>query len=140
VAVEEAKTYFESDSPHFAKYIGLKLVSITPDKVEGKLTARAEIGNRQGGLHGGAIMAIADTMGGFATTANLPKGGHTVTIESKTNFFAEIPVGQTAHAECTPLHRGRTTQVWQTKITRDDGRLAAVVIQTQLVILPKTNA
>ena len=58
----------------------------------------------------------------------------TTTIESKTNFFAAIPIGDTAHAECTPLHRGRTTMVWQTRITRDDGRLAAVVIQTQLVM------
>ena len=69
--------------------------------------------------------------------ANLPDGAHTTTIESKTNFFAAIPVGDTARAECTPLHRGRTTMVWQTKITRNDGRLCAIVTQTQLVLLPK---
>ena len=66
-------------------------------------------------LHGGAIMALADNLGAVATMANLPKGARTATIESKTNFFAAIPIGETAHAECTPLHRGRTTMVWQTR-------------------------
>jgi 1,4-dihydroxy-2-naphthoyl-CoA hydrolase len=66
--------------------------------------------------------------------ANLPEGTTTTTIESKTNFFAAIPVGDTARAECTPLHRGRTTMVWQTRVTRNDGRVAALVIQTQLVL------
>jgi 1,4-dihydroxy-2-naphthoyl-CoA hydrolase len=82
------------------------------------------------------VMALADNLGGTATMANLPKGGRTATIESKTNFFAAIPAGDTAHAECTPLHRGRSTMVWQTRITRNDGRLCALVIQTQIVILP----
>jgi 1,4-dihydroxy-2-naphthoyl-CoA hydrolase len=90
-------------------------------------------------MHGGAIMTLADTIGGLATTANLPDGFGTVTIESKTNFLAAVPVGDTARAECTPLHRGRTTMVLQTKITRDDGKLAAVVTQTQLVIPPRTD-
>ena len=74
----------------------------------------------------------------MATLANIAEGTTTTTIESKTNFFAAIPVGDTARAECTPLHRGRTTMVWQTKITRNDGRLAALVIQTQLV-MPATR-
>jgi 1,4-dihydroxy-2-naphthoyl-CoA hydrolase len=82
-------------------------------------------------------MALADNLGGTATVANLPKGGRTATIESKTNFFVAIPVGDTAYAECTPLHRGRTTMVWQTRITRNDGRLCALVIQTQIVIPPE---
>ena len=79
-------------------------------------------------------MAMADSLGGTAASANLKDGQSTTTIESKTNFFAAIPVGETARAECTPLHRGRTTMVWQTKITRNDGRLCALVIQTQIVI------
>ncbi len=79
-------------------------------------------------------MALADTLGAIATVANLPEGATTTTIESKTNFFAAIPLGDTARAECTPLHRGRTTMVWQTRITRGDGRVAALVIQTQLVL------
>jgi 1,4-dihydroxy-2-naphthoyl-CoA hydrolase len=80
------------------------------------------------------IAVTARDLGGVATVANLPTGARTATIESKTNFFAAIPVGETARAECTALHRGRTTMVWQTKITRSDGRLAALVIQTQIVI------
>jgi len=83
-------------------------------------------------------MALADTLGGIATIANLAEGTMTTTIESKTNFFAAIPVGDTATAECTPLHRGRTTMVWQTRVMRSDGRVAALVIQTQLV-MPATR-
>jgi 1,4-dihydroxy-2-naphthoyl-CoA hydrolase len=85
-------------------------------------------------LHGGALMALADNLGGTATIANLPNGARTATIESKTNFFAPIPIGDTAYAECTPLHRGRSTMVWQTRITRNDGKLCAIVTQTQIVI------
>lgn len=136
MAVEEVREFLEGNRSHFSKFIGLKIVSISPEKIEATLQAREELSNRAGVLHGGAIMTLADTIGGVGTTANLPKGSNTVTIESKTNFFAAVPIGDTAHAECTPLHRGRTTQVWQTKITRGDGRLAALVTQTQLVILP----
>jgi uncharacterized protein (TIGR00369 family) len=118
----------------FAKLLGLELVSITPDRVEAVLNVREEICTRPAVLHGGALMALADTLGAIATLANLAEGTTTTTIESKTNFFAAIPLGDTARAECTPLHRGRTTMVWQTRITRSDGRLAALVIQTQLVM------
>ena len=124
------------DDQHFAKHIGVEIIEITPDKVRAKLAARAGLSNRRGILHGGAIMSLADTLGGIGTTANLPKGASTTTIESKTNFFSPVPLGDTAHAECTPLHRGRTTMVWQTRITRGDGKLAAMVTQTQLVIAP----
>ena len=99
------------------------------------MVVRDELGNRNGVLHGGAIMAFADNLGGTAAFLNLPAGARTTTIESKTNFFAAIAVGDTAHAECTPLHRGRHTMVWQTRITRSDGKLAALVTQTQLVML-----
>jgi uncharacterized protein (TIGR00369 family) len=104
--------------------------------VKAELPVREDLCTRPPVLHGGAIMAFADTLGAIATMANLPDGAGTTTIESKTNFFAAIPAGDVAKAECTPLHRGRTTMVWQTKITRGDGRLAAIVTQTQLV-LPK---
>ena len=103
-------------------------------RVVAELAVRAELKNRFGVLQGGAVMALADILGGAATIANLPQGAPTATIESKTNFFAGIPVGDTARAECTALHRGRTTMVWQTRITRNDGRLCALVIQTQIVI------
>ena len=125
------------DDQHFAKHIGVEIIEITPERVSAKLAARPGLANRKGILHGGAIMSLADTLGGIGTTANLPRGASTTTIESKTNFFSPVPLGDTAHAECTPLHRGRTIMVWQTRITRDDGRLAALVTQTQLVIAPK---
>jgi 1,4-dihydroxy-2-naphthoyl-CoA hydrolase len=123
--------------PPFADYVGMKITHISPDKVEAELLVREELSNRFGAMHGGAVMALADNLGGTATFANLPEGGRTATIESKTNFFAPVPVGDTARAECTPLHRGRTTMVWQTRITRNDGRLCALVTQTQIVILPE---
>jgi len=122
----------------FAKLLGLELVTVTPDRVEAVLQVREELCTRPAVLHGGAVMALADTLGAIATVANLAEGTTTTTVESKTNFFAAIPVGDTARAECTPLHRGRTTMVWQTRVTRGDGRVAALVIQTQLV-LPATR-
>src|SRR5882724_1449798 len=118
----------------FAKLMGVTIVSVAPDLVVGELVVREDLCTRPAVLHGGAYMAFADTIGAVATVANLPDGMTTTTIESKTNFFSAIPLGDTARAECTPLHKGRTTMVWQTKITRRDGKLAALVTQTQLVI------
>ena len=127
-----------ADSLPFARLLGLELITVTPDRVEAVLRVREDLCTRPAVLHGGAMMALADTLGAIATVANLSEGATTTTIESKTNFFAAIPVGDTARAECTPLHRGRTTMVWQTKVTRGDGRVAALVIQTQLV-MPATR-
>ncbi|MGA2125155.1 MAG: PaaI family thioesterase [Xanthobacteraceae bacterium] len=121
----------------FAELLGLRIVSTAPERVEATLEVREDLCTRPAVLHGGAVMAFADTLGAIATVANLPPGAGTTTIESKTNFFAPIPVGETAYAECTPLHRGRTTMVWQTRVSRADGRLAAVVTQTQLVLAPR---
>ena len=118
----------------FARLMGVTIVSVAPDLVVGELVVREDLCTRPAVLHGGAYMAFADTIGAVATVANLPDGMTTTTIESKTNFFSGIPLGDTARAECTPLHKGRTTMVWQTKITRGDGKLAALVTQTQLVI------
>jgi 1,4-dihydroxy-2-naphthoyl-CoA hydrolase len=118
----------------FANLMGVSLVSVTPDLVIGELKVREELCTRPNVLHGGAYMAFADTIGAVATVANLKDGETTTTIESKTNFFAAIPLGDTARAECTPLHKGRSTMVWQTRITRGDGRLCAVVTQTQMVL------
>lgn len=123
--------------PAFANFMGIKITHLSPERVEAEFLVREEFNNRNGVMHGGAIMGIADNLGGTATTANLKPGQGTTTIESKTNFFAAIPVGETAKAECTPLHRGKTTMVWQTKITRADGKLAAIVTQTQLVLNPR---
>src|SRR4029434_3008336 len=121
-----------------AQLLGLELVTVTPDRVEAILQVREELCTRPAVLHGGAVMALAVTLGAIATGANFAEATRTPTIESKTNFFAAIPVGDIARAECTPLHRGRTTMVWQTRVTRGDGRVAALVIQTQLV-LPATR-
>ena len=118
----------------FADFLGLKITHLSAERVEAELAVRHELATVPDIMHGGAMMALADNLGGAATVMNLPKGARTATIESKTNFFAAIPVGETARAECTPLHRGRTTMVWQTKITRNDGRLCALVIQTQIVV------
>jgi uncharacterized protein (TIGR00369 family) len=118
----------------FAKLLGLKITGVAPERVTAELLVREDLCTRPAVLHGGAVMSLADTLGAIATVANLPAGASTTTIESKTNFFAAIPAGETAIAECTPLHRGRTTMVWQTRITRGDGRLAALVTQTQLVL------
>src|SRR3954452_6359048 len=118
----------------FANLMDVRLVSVTPDLVIGELKVREELCTRPNVLHGGAYMAFADTIGAVATVANLKDGETTTTIESKTNFFAAIPLGDTARAECTPLHKGRSTMVWQTRITRGDGRLCAVVTQTQMVL------
>ena len=123
------------DQPPFASFMGMRILEATPDRVVAELTVTENLTNRNGVLHGGALMAFADNLGGTAATANLPaSGGSTATIESKTNFFTAIPIGDTAYAECTPLHRGRTTMVWQTRITRGDGKLCALVTQTQLVL------
>jgi uncharacterized protein (TIGR00369 family) len=112
----------------------MRITSITPDKVTAELTMRDDLKNRFGIMHGGAIMALADNLGGTATTANLKPEQTTTTVESKTNIFAAIPIGDVAKAECTPLHRGRSTMVWQTKVTRGDGKLCAIVTQTQIVL------
>lgn len=123
----------QNDSP-MAQGLGIRTVSATKDRIVVELEVRPEHGNRNGVMHGGIIMALADNTGGTATFLNLPEGAGTTTIESKTNFFAAIRVGEVATAETTPLHRGRSTQVWQTRITRPDGKLAALVTQTQMVL------
>jgi len=125
------------NQPAFAGFLGIKITHVSPERVTAELQARDEFNNRFGILHGGAIMALADNLGGTATTANLKAGQSTATIESKTNFFAAVPIGDVAYAECTPLHRGRSTMVWQTRITRGDGRLCAIVTQTQMVLETK---
>jgi len=120
--------------PPFAHWLGIKMTRVSRERVTAELAMREEFNNRFNIMHGGALMALADNLGGTGTMANLKPGQRTTTIESKTNFFAAVPMGDTAYAECTPLHRGRTTMVWQTKITRGDGKLCAVVTQTQLVM------
>jgi uncharacterized protein (TIGR00369 family) len=120
--------------PAFAKLLGVVVKEVSPEIVRVEVAVREDHNNRNGIMHGGAIMGIADHCGGMATIANLRPDQMTTTLESKTNFLAAIPIGDVITAECTPVHRGRTTMVWQTRIIRSDGKLAAVVTQTQLVM------
>ena len=120
--------------PAFARLLGMRVTSASRDRVEAELDVRDELANRNGVLHGGAIMAFADNLGGTASFLNLPEGSGTAPIEGKTNFFRAIPLGVLARAVCIPLRRGRTTMVWQTTIAGEDDRIAAVVTQTQLVL------
>ena len=120
--------------PPFAHFLGIKLVSVAPDRLKAELVVREEFKNRGGVMHGGAVMAYADSLGGTIAHASLRPGQRTATIESKTNFFAGIPIGDIAHADCVPLHRGRSTIVVQTRITRNYGKLDAIVTQTQIVL------
>jgi 1,4-dihydroxy-2-naphthoyl-CoA hydrolase len=121
----------------FSDLLGIRVTTSTPDLVEAEMQVREDLCTLPAVLHGGALMALADSVGALATVLNLPEGAWTTTIESKTNFLAAVPVGEIARASCTPIHKGRTTMVWQTKITRGDGRLAGVVTQTQLVTAPQ---
>ena len=118
----------------FAELLGIAYREAAPERVVAELAVRTELCTVPAVLHGGAVMAFADTLGAYATLLNLPPGAHTTTIESKTNFLAAAPLGTTLRGECTPLHRGRRTMVWQTRISTAEGKLVAVVIQTQLVL------
>lgn len=113
--------------PPFPQWMGITVTSATPERVVAELTVRQELCTSGEILHGGAIMAFADTIGALGTIVNLREGQGTTTVESKTNFFAGTPVGARLIAEATPLHRGRRTQVWETRITNDAGRLVAKV-------------
>lgn len=121
-------------APLFPGLMGVQLEQADPDKVVATMVVRPDLCTAGSTLHGGAFMAFADTIGAVATVLNMPAGARTTTIESKTNFFSGAPAGSTVRAECTPLHRGRTTMVWQTVISSDAGKRCAMVIQTQLVL------
>ena len=118
----------------YSRYLGLTYTEATKECVRAELTVTADHVTVPDILHGGAVMSIADDVGAVGTVLNLPAGARTSTLESKTNFLRGIPLGEKARAEATPLHIGRTTMVWQTRISREDGKLAAVVTQTQIVL------
>jgi 1,4-dihydroxy-2-naphthoyl-CoA hydrolase len=119
--------------PPFARSLGMTLTQLDTDGARGELLVDEPRSNSIGIMHGGAIMTFGDTLGALSTIVNLPAGMMTSTLESKTNFLAPIRLGDRAYATCTPLHLGSTTMVWQTAIRRSDGKLAAIVTQTQLV-------
>ena len=123
-----------ADPLPLARLLGVVIVEASPARVLARLIVRDELCTAGAILHGGAIMALADTAGAIGAHLNLPEGARTTTIESKTNFLGAAPVGTEITAEATPVHRGRRSSVWQTKITDPAGKLLALVTQTQLVI------
>jgi uncharacterized protein (TIGR00369 family) len=118
----------------FAELLGIEVISASPDKIVAEMTVRADLCTSPAVLHGGALMAFADTLGALGTIVNLPQGSGTTTIESKTNFVAPAAVGARIVGEATPIHRGRRTMIWQTRVSGPEGRLVALVTQTQLVL------
>lgn len=118
----------------FSKLLGIQFVSATEDRIVATLVVRPDLCTAFDTVHGGCLMAFADTLGATGTIVNLPETGRTTTLESKTNFIAPAPVGTTLIGESTPIHRGRRTQIWQTRITTEAGRLVALVTQTQMVL------
>jgi 1,4-dihydroxy-2-naphthoyl-CoA hydrolase len=120
--------------PLFPGLIGLQLTEVGPDRIIATMQVRPDLCTTGGILHGGAHMAFADTLGAVGTFVNLPEGKGTTTVESSTKFIGSAKVGSTVTGECTPLHKGRTTMVWQTAIRNDAGKLCAMVTQTQLVL------
>ena len=124
----------------FANLLGIEIVEAKPELVVARLAVRKALCTIPDILHGGAIMSLADTVGAVATVLNLPQGASTTTVERKSNFLAPVPLGDVATASCEPFHRGGRLMVWQTKITRGDGRLCAVVTQSQIVMKPEKKA
>ena len=120
--------------PLFPGLMGVEIKVATPERVVATMLVRPDLCTAGGVCHGGAFMAFADTIGAVGTVMNLPPGTRTTTIESKTNFLGAAPVDTRITAESTPLHRGKTTQVWQTMIRSEAGKLCAVVTQTQMVL------
>ncbi|HYN60542.1 MAG TPA: PaaI family thioesterase [Rubrivivax sp.] len=120
--------------PLFPGLMGLQLTEVGPERVVATMQVRPELCTSGGILHGGAHMAFADTLGAVGTFVNLPEGKATTTLESSTKFIGSARVGSTVTGESTPLHKGRTTMVWQTTIRSDTGKLCAIVSQTQLVL------
>ena len=114
--------------------LGIEFTDVTPEKTVARLTVRKDLCTIGDNLHGGAIMAFADTLGAVAAILNMPQGARTTTIESKTNFIRGAPIGTRVTGESVPLHKGRSTVVCQTTIRSEDGKLVALVTQTQLVI------
>ncbi len=127
----------QNEQALFGGLLGIRYIEAGPERVVAELLVRDELCTTPGILHGGAMMAFADNLGGVATSLNLRGGAGTTTIESKTNFFAPGRVGETIRAECAALHRGKRTMVWQTRVTSSEGKLLALITQTQIVLEAK---
>ena len=120
--------------PLFPGFMGVRIVELAPERVVAELVVRPDLCTTGGMLHGGAYMAFADTLGAVGTILNMPEGKRTTTTDSSTKFIRAAPVNTTITGECVALHRGRTTMVWQTMIKSAEGKLCAVVTQTQIVL------
>ena len=121
----------------FVKYLGIEITEVTAAQVSGQLLIRPELTNHLPNAHGGVFMSFADALGAFGAQFHLPEGAEgTTTIESKTNFLRAVQEGDTLHGVCRPLNVGRRLSVWQTDITRGDGKLAAQVTQSQIYLWP----
>ena len=114
-------------------HLGIEFVEVTADRVVAKLTLSDKLTTVGGSVHGGTLMAFADTIGAAGTAANLVEGQNTATIESKTNFISGCRAG-TLQAEAKPIHKGKRTHVWETRITDDKGKLVSVTTQTQMIL------
>ncbi len=124
----------EALKPLFPGLMGVRLTELAPERVVAEMSVRPDLCTAGGILHGGAYMAFADTLGAVGTVLNLAPGRQTTTTDSSTKFIAGAKLGSTVRGECVALHRGRTTQVWQTSVFNAEGKLCAVVTQTQLVL------
>jgi len=114
------------------RLLGIRFVEASPDRVVAELEMREELETGGGRAHGGTLMAFADTVGAVATVINLQPGTWTTTLESKTNFISAAD--GLLRAEATPIHKGRRTQVWQTRVTDESDRLISLTTQTQMVL------
>ncbi len=132
--MDDLRDALQAQLPPFSRLLAIRLLSVAPEGVTAEMEVRDDLCTTPAGAHGGALMAFADTLGAVATFANLAPGQGTTTIESKTNFLAPAPAGSVVRGESLPLHRGRRTMVWQTRLTDAEGRLLAQVTQTQLVL------
>jgi 1,4-dihydroxy-2-naphthoyl-CoA hydrolase len=130
----DALAILEQHTLPFARLMGLTFTSASKDKVTAEMLVREDMCTLPAILHGGAAMAFADTLGAAAKFLNLPQGATTTTVESKTNFVAPAPAGTKVLGETTPVHRGRRTMIWQTRVTTPEGKLVALVTQTQMVL------
>ena len=114
-------------------HLGIEFVEVTADRVVARLSVTEKLLTTTGVVHGGTLMAFADTIGAAGTVANLADGQRTATLESKTNFIAGCKSG-VIQAVATPIHKGRRTQVWETRITDEGGKLLSVTTQTQMIL------
>lgn len=136
----DAVTFLQENTKGlFPEVLGIRFLEASPERVKASMVVRPDLCTTNHVGHGGAIMAFADTLGAYVTALNLANGAGTTTLESKTNFLAAAPEGTTVFGECTALHRGKRTMVWQTRVTREDGTIVAVVTQTQMVLEPRLS-